>query len=187
MSERGAVRAASRWWIPAIRGSMALVLGVLAIATGNDRSALVNFLGVYWLLSAALTLGWALRVRWAAGSRLGLAAGAVGLVAALLVLLRKALAGVVPAGFLVDAFAVAAILIGTLRLVGAFEVEQRTGRWWTFGGLALGSVEIALGVIVLVAASADARIITAAIGAWGLIGGSLLLMEAAEARNAGRA
>ena len=174
------------WWIPAIRGVIALTLGVLAVATGTHRSALLNFLGIYWLVSALLTITWALRIRWGRGSRLGLTAGIVGLVAAALVLLRGVLADAVPMSVLIDLFAVAAILTGILRLVGAFEVERRTGHWWTFGGLALGSVEILLGVIVLVAGSADPRLVTAAIGTWGLIGGSLLLIEGIRIRRAAR-
>jgi hypothetical protein len=94
-------------------------------------------------------------------------AGIIGLVAALLVLGHHVLEPVVSAQFLVDAFAVSAILTGTLRLVGVFEVERRTGRWWTFGGLALGSVEIVLGAIVLYADQGNLRLVTAAVGAWG--------------------
>ena len=99
----------------------------------------------------------------------------IGLVAGLLVLGRHLLEPVVSARVLVDAFGVSAVLTGTLRLAGAFEVERRTGRWWTFGGLPLGSVEIMLGAIVLIAGSGNLRLVTAAVGAWGLIGGTLLL------------
>jgi uncharacterized membrane protein HdeD (DUF308 family) len=114
-------------------------------------------------------------------------AGIIGLVAALLVLGRHVLEPVVSAQFLVDAFAVSAILTGTLRLAGAFEVERRTGRWWTFGGLALGSVEIVLGAIVLYAGQGNLRLVTAAVGAWGLIGGTLLLLEGIKIRRPLRA
>jgi len=171
------------WQIPAIRGAIAVTLGVLAVATGSDRAALVNFLGIYWLFSAVLIIAWALRARWKPGSRLGLVAGIIGLVAGLLVLGRHVLEPVVSARFLVDAFAVSAVLTGTLRLAGAFEVERRTGRWWTFGGLALGSVEIVLGAIVLYAGSGNLRLVTAAVGAWGLIGGTLLLLEGFKLRR----
>ena len=171
------------WQIPAIRGAIAVALGVLAIATGSDRAALVNFLGIYWLFSAVLIIAWALRARWKPGSRLGLLAGMIGLVAGLLVLGRHILEPVVSTRFLVDAFAVSAVLTGTLRLVGAFEVERRTGRWWTYGGLALGSVEIVLGAIVLFVGSGNLRLVTAAVGAWGLIGGTLLLLEGFKIRR----
>jgi hypothetical protein len=64
----------------------------------------------------------------------------VGLVAGLLVLGRHVLEPVVSARFLVDAFGISAVLTGTLRLLGAFEVERRTGRWWTLGGLRLAQL-----------------------------------------------
>ena len=184
ISEDGGAPPARRlWWIPAIRGAIAVALGVLAIATGSDRTALVNFLGIYWLFSAVLMLAWALRARWKPGSRLGLLAGMIGVLAGLLVLGRHLLEPVVSARFLVDALGVSAVLTGTLRLAGAFEVERRTGRWWTFGGLALGSVEIVLGAIVLIAGSGNLRLVTAAVGAWGLIGGTLLLLEGFKIRR----
>ena len=179
----GAPPAGRLWWIPAIRGAIAVALGVLAIATGSDREAVVNFLGIYWLFSAVLMLAWALRARWKPGSRLGLLAGVIGVLAALLVLGRHLLESVVSAGFLVDALGVSAVLTGTLRLAGAFEVERRTGRWWTSGGLALGSVEIVLGAIVLFVGSGNLRLVTAVVGAWGLIGGTLLLLEGFKIRR----
>jgi uncharacterized membrane protein HdeD (DUF308 family) len=179
----GAAPARRIWWIPAIRGGVAVMLGVLVTVTGSHRAALVNFLGIYWLISAVVTIAWALRTRWKRGSRLGLAAGMVGLVAGMLVLLRHLLQPVVSAQLLLDVLGASVILTGTLRLAGAFEIERRTGRWWTFGGLALGSVEIVLGVIVLFAASGDPRLVTAAIGAWGLVGGTLLILEGLRIRR----
>jgi hypothetical protein len=68
----GAPLARRLWWIPAIRGAIAVALGVLVIATGSRRAALVNFLGSYWLFSAVLTIARALRTRWKRGSRPGL-------------------------------------------------------------------------------------------------------------------
>jgi len=96
---------------------------------------------------------------------------------------RHVLEQVVSARFLVDAFTASAVLTGTLRLVGAFEVERRTGRWRTFGGLALGSVEIALGAIVPYAGSGNLRLVTAAVDARGLNGGTLLLLEGLKMRR----
>ncbi|HEX9354836.1 MAG TPA: DUF308 domain-containing protein [Streptosporangiaceae bacterium] len=166
-----------------IRGAIAVTLGVLVTVTGSHRAALVNFLGIYWLVSAVLTIAWAQRIRWKRGSRLGLLAGMIGIVAGLLVLLRHVLEPIVSVKLLLDALGVSATLTGTLRLAGAFEVERTTGRWWTFGGLALGSVEIVLGAIVLYAGSGNLRFITAAIAAWGLIGGTPLLLEGFKIRR----
>jgi uncharacterized membrane protein HdeD (DUF308 family) len=48
-------------WITVARGVMAIVLG-LALALHHDRApaALVNFMGVYWILSGIVTLQWGL-------------------------------------------------------------------------------------------------------------------------------
>ena len=53
----------------------------------------------------------------------------------------------------------------------------------SFGGLALGSVEIVLGAIVPFAGLGNLRLVTAAAGAWGLIGGTLLLLEGFKIRR----
>ena len=63
----------------------------------------MNFLGIYQLFSAVLIIAWGLRTRWKRGSRLGLLAGMVGLVAGLLMLGRHVLEPVVSDGFLLDA------------------------------------------------------------------------------------
>ena len=79
---------------------------------------------------------------------------------------------------------VAAFLAFPTRLIaGALPKEGDERVWWTFGGLALGSVEIVLGVIVLFAGSGDPRLVTAAIGAWGLVGGTLLILEGLRIRR----
>jgi uncharacterized membrane protein HdeD (DUF308 family) len=64
----------------------------------------------------------------AASSRIGIAAGSVSIIAALLVLFRQQLQEAVSANTLINVLGVAAVLTGSLRLLGAFEVERRTGR-----------------------------------------------------------
>jgi hypothetical protein len=59
-------------------------------------------------------------------------------------------------------------------------------RCWTFGGLALGSTELVLGVILLFADQGDVHVITTALAAWGLVGGGLLLIEGARLHQAWR-
>jgi uncharacterized membrane protein HdeD (DUF308 family) len=46
-------------WITVARGVMAIVLG-LALALHHDRApaALVNFMGVYWILNGIVTFQW---------------------------------------------------------------------------------------------------------------------------------
>jgi hypothetical protein len=92
------------------------------------------------LIGAVLTVAWALRTRWKRGSWLGLIAGVVGIVAGLLVLGRHVLEPVVFARFLVDALGVSAVLTGTLRVSGAFEVERGPGDLVRVGGRVVEAV-----------------------------------------------
>jgi hypothetical protein len=138
---------------------------------------LANFIGVYWLPSGLLLFRWALTVQWRPGSRMGIAAGVVSITTAVLLLLRHQLEHVISPDTLIDGLVAATFLIGTLRLLGAFEIERLTGRRWTFGGLALGSVEVILGFVVFFTWTGDPRVIAFALAAWGLVGGSLLVIE----------
>jgi len=171
------------WWIPVARGVFSLFLGMAVLVTGGNRALLANFVGVYWLLSGILTIRWALTVRWLRGSRLGIAAGAVSVIAGVLVVLRQPLEHVISFNALIGILGTAAVLTGTLRLLGAFEIERRTGRWWTFGGLALGSVEVVLGVVLFFTDTGNERVLSIVFAAWGLVGGSLLLIEGTRLRR----
>jgi hypothetical protein len=77
-------------WITVARGVMAIVLG-LALALHRDRApaALVNFMGVYWILNGIVTFQWGLAVE-GPRRRLPLAAGAIGTVTGAVVLVAKA-------------------------------------------------------------------------------------------------
>ena len=90
-----------------------------------------------------LQLAWA--VRPSIGFRLAAVAGVVAITAASLVALREFLAGVVSPVRMINILGVAAVAMGTLRLVGAFEIERRTGHRWSTGGLILGVLELGTG------------------------------------------
>ena len=173
------------WWIPVVRGALSLLLGSALLVGQGDRAMLANFVGVYWLFSGLLTLRWALTVRWRRGSRIGLAAGSVSVAAAVLVLFRHELQHVVSSDTLINMLGIAIVLIGCLRLLGAFEIKRETGHRWTFGGLALGSVEMGLGLILLFSRG-DLQALAAVLAVWGLVGGSLLLIEGFRLRRFAR-
>ena len=160
-----------------------MLLGTAVLFAQDNRGKLANFIGVYWLLSGLLTLRWALTVRWLRGSRIGLAAGSLSVVAALLVLLRVPLQDVIAPNTLINVLGAAAVLTGSLRLLGAFEIERRTGRRWTFGGFALGSVEVVLGLVLIVTNGENERVLSIVFAAWGLVGGCLLLIEGFRLRR----
>jgi uncharacterized membrane protein HdeD (DUF308 family) len=175
---REAVGAAVRfWWISVLRGCLALALGVGALISGASQPMLVNFIAVYWLLGGILTTKWALGVRWRVGARLGLAAGVLGIGTGLVLLARDALDDLVNPEVLISVVALTTVATGCLRLVGAFEVEEHTGHRWTIGGVILGSVEVCLGAMLFLVRDAQASTVRIAIGVWGLVAGSLLLVQ----------
>jgi uncharacterized membrane protein HdeD (DUF308 family) len=177
------IRPGRLWWIAVVRGVFALLLGIAILVKPDDRAMIANFIGVYWLLSGLLTIRWALTVRWIRGSRIGLAAGGVSVIAAVLVLLRQPFQHLISPNTLINMLGVAAVLTGALRLLGAFEIERRTGKRWTFGGLALGSVEVVLGLVLFLSRGQNERVLAIVFAAWGLVGGSLLLIEGFRLRS----
>ena len=173
-----AVGAAVRyWWISVLRGGLALLLGIGALISGASDQLLVNYIALYWLLGGLLTIRWALGVKWRAGSRLGLAAGLLATAMGLVLMARHRLEDIVSPEALIGAVAVTTVATGCLRIVGAFEVEERTGHRWTIGGMILGSVEVVLGVILLLVRNTQGSTVRLTIGIWGLVAGSLLLAQ----------
>jgi uncharacterized membrane protein HdeD (DUF308 family) len=185
---REAVGAAVRfWWIGVFRGCLALLLGVGALISGASQPALVNFIALYWVLGGILTTRWAIAVRWRAGARLALAAGLLAIALGLVLLARRALDDVVSQGTLIGAVALTTVATGCLRLVGAFEVEERTGHRWTIGGVILGSVEVCLGTVLFLVRDGHASTVRITIGVWGLVAGVLLLVQGARMLHVQRA
>ena len=180
-----APRLARFWWIGAVRGVIAMVLGASLLATSGSPGRLPTFLALYWLAGGVLTLRFAVAMRPDKGFRLAVFAGAVAIVAAMLVLLREFLSGVVSTDEMIDVFGLAAVAMGALRLVGAFELERRTGRRWTIGGLVLGGLEVGMGIL-LVAAESHPRGVVVTVGAWALASGTLLIVQAVRARSLAR-
>jgi uncharacterized membrane protein HdeD (DUF308 family) len=171
------------WWLTALRGLVALTLGVAVAVAGRGTARLVTFLGLYWLAGGLITLRFALAIRPRRGARLGLLAGTAAVVGALLVLLRHRLAGLVQPELLVELLGISAVLTGVLRIVGGFAAERRFGRRWTLGGIVLGTVETTLGVVLLVSTTVDPDVLWLVAAAWGLASGSVLLAEGLRLRR----
>jgi uncharacterized membrane protein HdeD (DUF308 family) len=134
-----------------------------------------------------VTMRFAWAVRPSAGFRLAWVAGAVAITAALLVALREFLSGIVWPAKTVDVLGFAAAAMGTLRLVGAFEIERRTSHRWSIGGLILGGLELGTGIILLVATDTQSNALMITVGGWALASGTLLMLEAVRARRVAHA
>jgi uncharacterized membrane protein HdeD (DUF308 family) len=181
-----APRVARFWWIGVIRGAIALALGLSALLASGSPERLATFLALYWLAGGVVTLRLAWAIRPSIGFRLASVAGVVAITAALLVVLREFLSGVVSPARMIDVLGIAAVAMGTLRVVGAFEIERRTGHRWSIGGLVLGGLELGTGIL-LISTDTQSRAVTITVGAWALASGTLLIAEAVRARRRARA
>jgi uncharacterized membrane protein HdeD (DUF308 family) len=159
-------------WITAVRGVMAIVLG-LALALHHDRApaALVNFMGVYWMLNGIVTFQWG-RAAEGPGRQLPLLAGAIGTVTGAVVLVAN-----VGTTFLLAILGAVVALTGIAHLLGGFELADRSGRRWR-PGVPLGILEIGLGATLILTADRHDSLATWLASAWALLGGAVLLSDA---------
>jgi uncharacterized membrane protein HdeD (DUF308 family) len=164
------------------RGAIAVTLGLSALLGSGTPERLATFLALYWLMGGIVTLRFAWALRPSVGFRLATVAGVVAVIAALLVVLRQFLSGVVSPARLIDVLGFAAAAMGTLRLLGAFEIERRTGHRWSVGGLILGSLELGTGIL-LIAPDTRSHGAMIVIGTWALASGTLLIVEAIRSRR----
>lgn len=167
-----------------IRGAVALVLGLALLVAGANVSRLVTFVAVYWAVAGLLTLRWA-GARHALPHRpVALAAGVLGLVAGVAVVLRKLFDVLLSEGAFLDFLGASAIAIGVLRLVGLLHDDQlareRPRRRYRF---VLGALETILGVTLVLAEQGPTRQIQLTLAVWGLATGTFLLLDALRLRS----
>ncbi len=175
-----------RWtyWVFLARGSFALALGAALLVSGSGLSLLGNFLAVYWIVGALLTLHWAIGSRAARGRRLGAVAGVIGIVAGILVLFRELLDGFVGQGYLLDLLGLCAIATGLLRLSGGFRDDQLAsenprGRY----RFVVGTLDLGLGVALIAVSEGTVSTVRPLLAVWGLLTGTFLVLDALRLRR----
>jgi len=174
------------WWLTALRGLVALTLALAITVGGRSTARLVTFLALFWMTGGLITLRFALAIRPRPGFRLGLAAATAAVVGAGLVLLRGRLSGLVAPAVFVGLLGISAVLTGLLRILGGFAAEERLGRRWTLGGIVLGTLEVALGALLLLTSEVDPDLLAPLVAAWGAVSGTLLLTQGLRLRRFAR-
>lgn len=168
-------------WLMLVRAVVVLLLGISLLTTGFGRPILGNLFAMYWLVGAIVTLAWGRANRGLAGSRLALVSGAVGVVAGLVAVTRLVLIQLISANTILAVLGVSAILMGLLRMTGALRDDPRLARR-SVRRTILGGSEIVLGM-VWVAADGITDTVTDAAGWWGVLGGTILLLDALVVRR----
>jgi uncharacterized membrane protein HdeD (DUF308 family) len=192
-TSQGASRAETRlpvmaryWWLTALRGLFALMLALAIAVAGRSISNLITFLAVYWLTGGLLTLRFALAIRPAPGFGLGLAAATSAVVGAVLVLARDRLSGIVHPDVFIVLLGIPAVLTGLLRILGGYAFQERLGRRWTLDGTILGTLELALGALLLGPRGVGLDLLVPITAAWGAVSGILLLTQGLQLRRVAR-
>jgi uncharacterized membrane protein HdeD (DUF308 family) len=167
------------------RGTVALALGISLLFAGANLSRLTTFFAIYWIVGALLTLHWVVVHRVLPHRRLGFVAGSIALVAGVAVVLRSVIHALVGEGLLLDLLGASAIAIGSLRLLGTIRDDQlaqdHPRRRYRF---VVGTLEVLLGVALVLADKAATDQIRVALSVWGLSTGTFLLLDALMLRRA---
>jgi uncharacterized membrane protein HdeD (DUF308 family) len=169
---------AGNWWAIALRGLAAIVFGIIALAVpGAVLLSLALIFAAYLLADGVFAIVAAVRAarqheRWALLLIEGVLDIVVGVAAA-----------IIPAGaVLAFVFMTAAwaLLTGGLMLASAFRLHLSHGRWW----LALGGlVSIVWGILLAIAPTLGAVVLTWWLGGYALVFGVVLLVLAFRLRR----
>lgn len=168
---------AKNWWAVALRGVLAVIFGLIAIATpGVTLLSLALFFGVYLLIDGVFGIVAAIRAarrdeRWG----LLLAEGVLDIVMGLIAVAFPV--GAVLAFVL--ATAAWSLVTGVLMLMSAFKLTAEHGRWWMVLG---GVASLLFGVALAVSPVIGAVVLTWWLGAYALAFGAFLLVLAFRLR-----
>jgi uncharacterized membrane protein HdeD (DUF308 family) len=171
------------WWLTFVRGFVALCLGGSLLVAGAGQSRLATFIGMYWLLGSMLTIRWVLRSRDASGRRLGALAAGIGAATAVALLARRPLDDVVGTGVLVDLVGAGAIATGIMRMSGGFRDEQHADERRRRASALVGALDVGLGLALILSSNSTSTWVRFLAAAWGLVGGTFLLLDALRIRR----
>jgi uncharacterized membrane protein HdeD (DUF308 family) len=169
---------AQHWWTIALRGVIAVLFGLVALAApGAALLSLALLFGAYLLADGIIELV----VTWRA-ARAGVRWGPL-LWEAVLSIIMGLIALVIPAAF-VFAFVILlgawALITGVLELVAAFRLHASHGRWW----LALGGVvSVIWGLLLAAAPMIGAVVVAWWLGFYAIFFGVTLLVAAWRLRE----
>lgn len=165
------------WWLVLINGICALLIGILLLINPAKTSIiLVQFIGIYWLISGIFSLvrifvgdsdihwGWLLFN------------GILGIIAGFIVI-NHPLWSPVMIGFTL------AIILGVYGLIGGVIslIEAFTGGF-KWGALILGIISIIFGFILLGSPWITALVLPWVVGIWAIVGGIMAIVVSFKLR-----
>ena len=167
-----------RWWIVALRGIVAIAIGVAAlIDPAWTLALLVSLFGIFALAEAFFAIGAGLSLNWLFLFLEGVFGGAIGVLALFYQPVAEA--------WFIELVAAWAFVTGTLHLVGAISLWRvdrtlTTGEWLL---VANGVVTLAFGAVLAWWADPLAPILVSAVSGYAIVSGVLLLALALNIRT----
>jgi uncharacterized membrane protein HdeD (DUF308 family) len=166
------------WWLGVVQGAALLVLGLLCLsAPGATLFVVVQFTGIYWLVTGILALVGLVgdRTMWL----WKLIAGIIGILAGIAVIQHPGWATVLVPSTLILVIGIFGIVGGILGIVHSW-----SDRSWT--GILLGIFGALLGLILVANPAIGAATLPFVVGIFALIGGIMSLVAAFAERRSRR-
>ena len=166
------------WYIYIFRGVLAIILGVLLL-TQRAQWNVIQYMGIFWLTTGLTNITWVRsRRRDAHLARWAIVAGILEIIAGVIALLRPLLASYYSTLTIILLLGVLVIITGLLHILGGFRISSTYGSQWAWGSYLVGSVQLLLGVIVLIYPWEPIPIVLFIASIWCIITGILLLIDA---------
>lgn len=151
------------WWLVLIQGIAALILGLFLISSpGATLFILIQFLGIYWLISGIFQIIGMFIDSTAWGWKLF--AGIIGILAGIAVLNHPLWSALLVPTVLVFILGIQGIIVGIVGIVTAFK-----GAGWGAG--ILGALSIVFGIVLLANPILGAAALPWVLGIFGIVGG----------------
>lgn len=156
----------------------------LVVKSEKIAGMVVQFMGIYLLLSGVMSFIWGFTQRRKLG--LWIVAGILGLSGGIALILKPTFESSLSTNLLYTFVGIIMLLIGLIRILGGFRLSEVMGRRWANSHFFLGVVEIALGALALVSLFATVEILRPLLSFWGIIAGTGLLLDGHRMRRAAR-
>jgi len=162
---------------------MAITLGlVLWIQPQKVRSFLITSMGMFWLISGAMSIRWGLSGKRSRG--LPLLAGIVGVLAGLTALSRRfeLLDTLFSDVLVITVLGIAILLTGLMHMLGGFRTGEDASRERSWASIFMGVFEFIMGGMLILEPMRQGTLIYLGVSIWAIIGGVILIGDALRLR-----
>jgi len=167
------------WWVVLVQGIFSIIIGLLLLSyPGASTLVIVQFIGMYWLISGIFSIIkmfidpslWGLK----------LFAGLIGILAGVSIVQHPLWSSIMLPTFLVIFLGIDGLIIGVVGLIEAFK-----GGGWATG--ILGGLSVLFGLLLLGSPLLAALTLPWIYGVLGLVGGISAIFVAFQQRSAEKA